>query len=57
MQYWYCSVSKGFVIADPTGAIVGIVDSEHEASAHADLAYHRDDRLDVAFVSSIGSSQ
>lgn len=47
MQYWYCSVSKGFVIADYTGSIVGMVDDEHQAASVADLAYHRDDRHDL----------
>lgn len=34
MQYRYCSVSKGFVIADPSGKIVGIVDHEHKARGY-----------------------
>ncbi len=49
MQYWWCSVSKAFLIADRDGSVVDAIDDESYASSVAELAYHRDERLDADF--------
>lgn len=50
MQYWYCSVTKAFLLADRDGKVIDVIEDEGYASSVAELAYHRDERPDAAFV-------
>lgn len=55
MQYWYCSKAGAFVIAGPTGNIIGTVNDESEVAGFAALAYHKDDRPDLVLAGLVPS--